>query len=152
MWAPYKHCFALHYWSLLNTAYTMGLSGLPRYKKHELCKFCRSQRVNECFIFRGKRQRKATVRIFITRTYSKPSYSGLSMWHDYKTFSLPWQPFHAAQLNAHDKELVFTISCIYGSWLWLTQAKKTQRTHLGSSVYRKRRSANFNELFCTVYP
>ena len=25
--------------------YTMGLSGLPRNMKHELCKFCRSQRI-----------------------------------------------------------------------------------------------------------
>ena len=75
-------------------------------------------------------------------------------------YSLRWQPFYSVQLNAHDSELApflvhspsdVGLSASFFFFL-LTQANKRQRTHLGNSVYRKRRRKHFRTLFCAMYP
>ena len=64
--------------------HAMGLNGLPRNKKHELCQFWRSLRIltswlwqnlHECFLFRGNPLVLVLCELFITHTYSKsPSW------------------------------------------------------------------------------
>ena len=129
--------------TVCKTFYTMGLSGLPRNTKHELCTFCRSQRVlssrlcqnvhNKCFLFCGN-PRRQPILWAIHYTYEQKIiqvWIQLWAWNDNKTFSLRWV-FYAMQVDAHEKRLVpFSVhsSSVYLRFLSFLSAVKYKRQH-----------------------
>ena len=91
MWAPYKYSFTLHDWSLLNRAYTMGLSGLHDIRNTNCVSFAVASEWTSVSYFgeekRKKKEKKKRKKEkkkkkhtrgnprceTVTRTHSKPS-------------------------------------------------------------------------------
>ena len=80
MWAPYKYSFTLHDWSLLNRAYTMGLSGLHDIRNTNCISFAVASDWTSVSYFGEKKKERKTKKQrgnhhceTITRTHSKPS-------------------------------------------------------------------------------
>ena len=145
--------------------HAMGLNGLPRNKKHELCQFWRSLRIltswlwqnlHECFLFRGNPLVLVLCELFITHTYSKSAswyrssfewemITKSSVFRD-RLFTLcSWMHTRNSSHFQCIRHLVYLVSFLF----LLTQTR--DRTHLVTAFTERRRN-DFISLFCAVYP
>ena len=112
-----------------------------RNRKHEVCKFRRSQRVltswlrqnwhNDCYIFHGKprkkrKKKKNVCELFITSTYSKSSWNGSRFEREMTT---KHSVFGCARQGISPIFNAFTVRRIYVSCLFIdTDKQETKHT------------------------